>query len=171
MWIWEPQSACDLNTMLCIMGEMSNQVEASPGVGLCEDLREGSQWRLGRPPVGQVGGASRRGCRHQSPGCWEPGGKKLSRCRPGSQDPTLPVSSTHGCSRLWVGEPAAGYPMSSKHVEGMGLSAGLIAPQASQCPPCLSMLGTAQGQFLTMYVGVGICVVLREMGMGEGAQD
>lgn len=59
MWIWEPQSACNTEYNAVYHGEMSNQVEASPGIGLCEDLREGSQLRLGRPPVGQVGGASR----------------------------------------------------------------------------------------------------------------
>lgn len=62
--------------------------------------------------------------RLQAPDSWMPGARRqetLGRCRPGSQDLTLPASSTHGCSGLWVGEPAAGHPISSKHVEGLGL--------------------------------------------------
>lgn len=59
--------------------------------------------------------------------------KSLGRCWPGSQlewsqplspggwDPTLLVPSTHGHSRLLASEPAARYPVPSKHMERMGL--------------------------------------------------
>lgn len=123
-------------------------------------------------PGGQRRGGNRRGCRHQIAGCREPGDKKH-----------------------WAGAGQAPRTLPCLPPARMGaLGSGWVSQQLdTPCPPstwrdwswvcrpdctpsflvslCLSMLGTAQGQFLSLWVGVGMCVVLRDTGVGEGAQD